>query len=474
MTTATVAPEIESPSGAPAEAEVPKLAAVIAEFPSVAAVTDAARKIRAAGILGWDVHSPFPIHGIDDVIGIRPTRLPWITLCAGATGICVALLMQWWMNAVDYPFWISGKPFFGLPAAVPVAFELMILFAAISTLVSMLLLNGLPRFSNPLFSSDRFLRATSDRFFICFDACDSTFDREKIQALLTECHAMGVDECFAPTAFDKQGPTGIRAALAVVFVLALIPPALIAQKRSTTTTEPRFHAVPDMDFQPKFKPQRTSTLFADGRAMRPQIAGTIARGDLRADSRLYKGLEGPDGQKALADSHRASDAQVVTRFVSADATESNRLVAQADPAAPAAGAPDPLDSMPWVKTFPVTVNSKTMKRGQERYNIYCAACHGLGGDGDGLVSRRALELEQGTWIKPTTFHSDNIRNQPIGRVFHSITNGVRKMPKYGDLIPVEDRWAIVLYVRALQQSRHADVKDVPLELVPQLRDLPKE
>ncbi|WP_010587457.1 quinol:electron acceptor oxidoreductase subunit ActD [Schlesneria paludicola] len=476
MTTATVAPEIESPSGAPASAEIesPKLAAVIAEFPSAAAVTEAARKIRAAGVSGWDVHSPFPIHGIDDVIGIRPTRLPWITLCAGATGICVALLMQWWMNAVDYPFWISGKPFFGLPAAVPVAFELMILFAAISTLLSMLLLNGLPRFSNPLFSSDRFLRATSDRFFICFAACDPTFDREKVQKLLTECHATGVDECFAPPASDKQWPSGIRAGLAVVFVLALIPPVLIAQKRATTTTEPRFHAVPDMDFQPKFKPQRASTLFADGRAMRPQPAGTIARGDLRADSRLYKGLESPEGQRALAESPRTPGSQAVTRFVSADASESNRLVAQADPAAAPAGPADPLDSQPWVKTFPVPMTAKTMKRGQERYNIYCAACHGLGGDGDGLVTRRALELEQGTWIKPTTFHSDNLRNQPIGRVFHSITNGVRKMPKYGDLIPVEDRWAIVLYVRALQQSRHADVKDVPSDLVPQLRDLPKE
>jgi mono/diheme cytochrome c family protein len=141
---------------------------------------------------------------------------------------------------------------------------------------------------------------------------------------------------------------------------------------------------------------------------------------------------------------------------------------------PAVPPPDPLDSLPWVKEFPISVTLKTMKRGQERYNIYCSSCHGLAGDGDGLVTRRALELEQGTWIKPTSFHAENVRTQPVGQLFHSITNGVRKMPGYGDLIPVEDRWAILLYLRALQQSRRAELQDVPTELIPSLQDLPKE
>jgi mono/diheme cytochrome c family protein len=454
--------------------ESPKLACVIAEFPTVAAVLAAAKKVRERGWKHWDVHSPFPIHGIDDVIGIQPTRLPWITLCAGATGICVALLMQWWMNAVDYPFLISGKPLFGLPAATPVAFELMILFAAISTLVGMLALNRLPRFSNPLFSSDRFLRATSDRFFISISAHDAQFDRDVVLQTFNECHATAVEECFAPPAQERNWPTQLPAILTVVAVLALVPPVLIAQKRATTTTQPRIHLIKDMDTQPKFKPQRPSTLFADGRAMRPQSAGTVARGELRSDSRLYKGLEaGGKNSRTLASNTNANSSSVITQLVSADASQ-HALLAQAQPQPGAAPPVDPLDSEPWVTTFPVPVTSKTMKRGQERYNIYCATCHGLAGDGDGLVTRRALELEQGTWVKPTTFHSDNLRAQPVGRLFHSVSNGVRKMPGYGDLIPVEDRWAIILYVRALQQSRHAEVKEIPAELVPQLRDLPKE
>jgi mono/diheme cytochrome c family protein len=476
--TAVVVPEIEHTAGAPAETAPPKLAAIIAEFPTVAAVMAAGKKIRSGGWTDWDVHSPFPIHGIDDVIGIRPTRLPWITLVAGIAGLVVALLMQWWMNAVDYPFLISGKPLFGLPAAVPVAFELMILFAAVSTIGAMLLLNGLPRFSNPLFGSDLFLRATSDRFFICVSAKDPKFERDAVWQSLKDCHATAIDECFAPTASDKNWPAALPAVLVVLSVLLLVPPVLIAQKRATTTTQPRFHAIPDMDFQPKFKPQRTSTLFADGRAMRPQPSGTVARGDLRADSRLYKGLEpGVHGNRALALLMSPSSLDQVTRFASANQTGRDaaiKLVSQANPPAGNPPAPDPLDAYPWVTTFPVPVTVKTMKRGQERYNIYCASCHGLAGDGDGLVTRRALELEQGTWIKPSSFHTANLRTQPVGRLFHSITNGVRKMPGYGDLVTVEDRWAILLYVRSLQQSRNADLKDVPSELIPQLRDLPKE
>lgn len=471
MTATITNPATREHHEVPAAPEAPRLAAVIAEFPSASAVTAAARKLRDAGWTNWDVHSPFPIHGIDDVMGIRPTRLPWITLSAGATGIVVALLMQWWMNAVDYPFWISGKPFFGLPAAVPVAFELMILFAAISTLLGMLLLNGLPRWSNPLFNSSLFLRATSDRFLICVSADDPQFDRAALDAVLHACHASALDECYAPEPGQTRFPAAMKGALAVLVVLAMVPPVLIAQKRSTNSREPRFHAISDMDFQPKFKPQRTSTIFADGRAMRPQPAGTVARGDLRADTGLYKGLNThTSGNLALQD---AGDQQPAAGDVAVGDADSRRLQAKLVSLADAPPA-DPLDSMSWISTFPVPVTQKTMKRGQERYNIYCSTCHGLAGDGDGLVTRRALELEQGTWVKPTSFHTDNLRAMPVGRIFHSVSNGVRKMPGYADLIPVEDRWAIVLYVRALQQSRHTDVKEIPADLVPQLRDLPRE
>ena len=449
------------------DVEQPTLAAIIAEFPTASSVMAAAVRVNAAGWSDWDVHSPFPIHGIDQVLRIRSTRLPWFTLAAGVTGIIAALGMQWWMNGIDYKFWISGKPFFAFEAAAPIAFEMMILFAAIATLGGMIALNKLPKFSNPLFKSERFLRATSDRFFIAISAKDPKFDREAVTSLFENCQATAIESCVADNPHEGRMPPLAFAIIAIAVVMALVPPALIAQKRATTSKLPRYHAITDMDFQPKFKPQRVSHLFADGRAMRPQPAGTIARGDMKLDRRLHEGLETePKSRRSIA---------AINVVPISSQWDSNQNVAGAavDPknAIPPA---DPLDSLPWVQDFPIPVTSKTMVRGQERYNIYCSSCHGLAGDGDGLVTARALELEQGTWIKPTSFHSENVTKQPVGRLFHSITNGVRKMPGYGDLIPVEDRWAILLYLRALQQSRAASVLDIPEDMISSLRDLPKE
>ena len=104
-----------------------------------------------------------------------------------------------------------------------------------------------------------------------------------------------------------------------------------------------------------------------------------------------------------------------------------------------------------------------MRRGQRQYNIFCAPCHGLAGQGDGLVARRAQELQQGTWIPPTSLHAEPVRNQPVGQLFHVISHGVRKMPSYAAQISVPDRWAIVLYLRALQRTQNARPEDVPPE-----------
>ena len=137
---------------------------------------DACEKVRDAGYSRWDAHTPFPVHGLDAAMGIRGTRLPWLVLCGGLSGLGLALLMQWWMNAVDYPFMISGKPFFGLPAVVPVAFELTILLSAVTTFIGMLALNGLPRHHHPVFRGELYARATSDRFLVVIEAADPRFD----------------------------------------------------------------------------------------------------------------------------------------------------------------------------------------------------------------------------------------------------------------------------------------------------------
>ena len=169
------------------------LVGFVAEFADVDSVLTAATKVRAAGYKVWDVHSPFPIHGIDEVIGIRPTILPWLVLCGGLTGTSCAVLMEWWMNAYDYPFLISGKPIFSFPANIPIVFELTVLFSALTAVFGMLGLNRLPLHYNPLFKSRRFRRVTSDRFFVVIDASDRLFDETKTPNFLESLGAISVE-----------------------------------------------------------------------------------------------------------------------------------------------------------------------------------------------------------------------------------------------------------------------------------------
>ena len=199
--------------------------------------------------------------------------------------------------------------------------------------------------------------------------------------------------------------------------LALIPLALIARARVTTSSEPRIQLIRDMGRQPKFKTQSADPMFADGRAMRPEVPGTVARGERHANAAFWTGRDG-DG---------------------------------------------------WVTTFPVPVTDALLRRGQERYDIFCAPCHGLAGYGDGPVAKRADELQEGTWTPPSSYHTDLVRQRPLGFIFNTITNGIRNMPAYGPQIPAADRWAIIAYVRALERSQDARLDDVPPELRHELR-----
>jgi len=172
----------------------PRLVGIAGEFDGVDSVVSAARKVREAGFSKWDVHGPFPIHGIDRAMGIRPTILPWLVLGGGLTGLLIGLALQWYTNAFDYPFWVSGKPAFKLPAFVPVIFELTILFAALTAVFGMLALNRLPLLHNPLLKLQRFRRVTSDRFFIVIDAADPKFEENATIKLLLSLGARFIEK----------------------------------------------------------------------------------------------------------------------------------------------------------------------------------------------------------------------------------------------------------------------------------------
>jgi len=157
----------------------------LASFDLVDEFLAAATRVRDAGYTRWDAHSPFVIHGLDAAMGVKKTVLPYIVFAAGLTGAAAGILLQWWTNAFDYPFLISGKPLFSLPANIPVAF---------SALIGMLALNRLPQLYHPLFTNRSFKRATDDRFFISIEAADPLFDPIGTRELLESISGRPIEE----------------------------------------------------------------------------------------------------------------------------------------------------------------------------------------------------------------------------------------------------------------------------------------
>jgi mono/diheme cytochrome c family protein len=397
----------DAPKKLPEEA---RLHGLLAEYESPAALKKAAEKVRNAGFRDWDTFSPFPVHGIDPAMGIKPTILPWLVLGGGIAGCTLALGFQWWANGVDYPFIISGKPFWSVPANIPITFELTVLFASLTAVFGMLGLNKLPLPSHPLDRKKIFDRSTDDRFYVLLQASDPVFDEKESRALLESTGAVGVEEVPEDTESQADMPRGIIYVFLIIVAATTVPFALAAYARETKSAQPRIHIVPDMDFQQKFKSQRENKFFADHRADRSPVEGTVAFGDLRDDQHFFAG-------------------------------KSEGLYA---------------------KTFPANfqVNEATMARGQERFGIYCTPCHGQVGEGDGMVAARATSLSEGTWVPPSNITEQRLHSQPVGELFNTISNGIRNMPGYARQIPPEDRWAIILYVRALQRSRAATVADL--------------
>lgn len=166
---------------------------LLAEFDTPEACVRAAERVRDAGYEHWDVHTPYPVHGMEQAMGLRPTKLGIIAFAAGMTGVLTAVLMMWYMNGYDYPLIIGGKPPISLPWMVPIIFELGILFTGFGTLLGMLHLCRLPRHHHPVFESERFARASDDRFFVSIEARDPKFDLQETRRLLEGCKPVAIE-----------------------------------------------------------------------------------------------------------------------------------------------------------------------------------------------------------------------------------------------------------------------------------------
>jgi mono/diheme cytochrome c family protein len=181
----------------------------------------------------------------------------------------------------------------------------------------------------------------------------------------------------------------------------------------------------DMQDQPKMKPFRSSPFFRDGLSTRPPVDGTIPRGFLKEDTEFYT------GKKAGRSGASASATQTPAGPQPTTGTQTLQ--------GPAAYPDD-------VEVFPIAVTKAMVERGKERYEIFCSACHGFTGNGDGMIVRRGFR-------RAASFNDDRLRQAPVGHFFDAIANGWGAMPSYAAQITVEDRWAIVAYIRALQLSQ---------------------
>ena len=181
--------------------------------------------------------------------------------------------------------------------------------------------------------------------------------------------------------------------------------------RGTISEKPPIHPNLNMDQQPRKEAQELNNFFADGRSMRQPVEGTVARGLRKADRAYYEGVD---------------------------------------------------ENGDWIETIPVEMTRAVLYRGQERFNIFCTPCHGLTGDGKGVVTTGGYG-----YVPAPTYHQDRLREAPDGEIYSAIFNGVRTMPSYAQQIPVEDRWAIVAYIRALQASQtvtEAEMADFDVDL----------
>lgn len=207
------------------------------------------------------------------------------------------------------------------------------------------------------------------------------------------------------------------------FLLIVCAVLALAGFRGTRMTHPPLEIFPDMDHQPKVQPQHPSNFFADGRGSQKPVEGTIPLGYTLENRYLQTGAKngvlGPTG------------------FTNApDYYHTGRI------------------GDTYGDGLPVDVNEQLLNRGEERYRINCSVCHGLIGAGNGIVTQYGL-------VAVANFHDDRIRTMPDGQIYSTITNGKNTMGAYGPQIAVEDRWAIVAYIRALQRSQNAKFADLP-------------
>ncbi|MFA6470205.1 MAG: quinol:electron acceptor oxidoreductase subunit ActD [Bacteroidota bacterium] len=375
-----------------------KLYSISAIYHSPNDIVRAAAAVRDAGYTKFDVHTPYPIHGLDGAMGLKETKLGFVTLAAGILGAVGMISFASWVAVVDYPQVIGGKPYWSWPAFVPVTYEIAVLLAVLGTVGGMIaFFFKFPNTSHPLHDTPYMKKVSADKFGVTIQSEDPSFDEKKVRDLLKstggEVEAIYYTEeflNFKPNTFDPK------------FILLLVGISLATSAGGYLYWNKLLY-MPPFDWmmeQPRFDVQSQTEYYVDGHSMRLSVAGTVARGFLPYPYKL--------GDKA--------------------------------------------DSVGKYLVNPLLPTKTTLDLGKKKYLTFCSPCHGNFGNGDSRL--------RGQFPNPPTLHSDKVRTWPDGAIFHTMTVGQNVMPSYQYQITREDRWAIVNYIRTLQRAYNAKESDL--------------
>ena len=393
----------------------------IAWFEREADILAAVRAVRARGWRILDTYTPYAVHGLDRACGLRRSRLPYVCLAFALLGATTKLWFQIWTSAGDWPVNVGGKPFASVPAFVPVTFEITVLFAGLGTVLAFLLRSRLRPGAAPRLMPER---VTDDRFAIVVDQRDADFDAREADRWFRSLHAVAtvehvpsdgadIERAAAPIATSRADTTtaaestsavlpdpprrghpllnGALLALAVLIVVAVYGLRARPDQRALEVLPGMMYTVPADAYDP-------TPVFADGMTLREPPAGTIRHGQVPLH---YAATD--------VDAVRAGD-ELVNPFTAADAD--------------------------------------ALRRGATAFGTFCAPCHGGGGAGDGIAAQRGAP-------KPPSLLADRARAMRDGQIFHIMTYGQNLMASYAAQVPADDRWHIVLHVRALQNPAAA-------------------
>jgi mono/diheme cytochrome c family protein len=353
-------------------------------------------KTRVKGRL--EAYTPYPVHGIDEALGLRKSPVGGMIFIMGVIGAVSALAFELWTSGVDYPLMTAGKPYFSWQAFVPIMFEVTVLFATFTAGLGMLfLLNRLPYFRHPMLRSKSMPLITRDKFALAVEVDGHPLDVEGISALLRDAGARTVEVIEQP---DPLGPISPRFLLRVLVGIAI---ACFVAGYLTYWAVKLFPVLPPMVHmldQPRLDAERQSGFFADGSGMRMPVAGTVARGALP-----YR-------------------------------VESEEAAA-------------PLGN-------PLPTTESVLKQGRQGFMTYCSVCHGILGNGEPT-------LTAAYGAQPSNLVSQQIRDYPDGKIYHVIMMGKNAMPSYAGDLTVDERWAVIHYIRALQRALNAKDEDIPEE-----------